>query len=438
MRIRWPAAAVCALAAAAPAQAAWTPPVRLGPPAHYPDIVMARDGHALVTAFSSRDDTQLVTLAPGGMEPIARRIVSGRPWFRTYGRSSTIGLRARDGVLFGTIADPLGRVEGSRVASDLAVSPRGDAVVMWGERRGRLWLTRYSVRPPGGRFLKPRTIAVARGYDEFWGDFETGDLGQAVAIDDDGDVTIALEHHFGASRNHRREVRVVTIRRGMRPGAQQSLAPHSGFVSVALAVAAKGRTAIAWRTSHAPEDGDLPTEVWAATRRPASRRFGPAQRLEAHTPSSVAGRSSLDLALGADGEALVAWTARTRFGRAAVEVAAAPAAKRFGPSQTAGVNAIEPDVALAPDGRAALTWVSSYERELTSQVFAALRPRRGAAFGSPEPVSPPEAADYPVVAYDPSTAQPLIAWSATPGAPNGFEADGTPARRSLSVARFVP
>jgi hypothetical protein len=438
--IRWAGAAVCALVVAAPAQAAWSPPVRLGRPAQYPDIVMARDGHALVTAFSSRDDTQLITLAPGGVEPIVRRTVSGRPWFRTYGRNGTIGFRASDGVVFGTITDPLSRAEPVAGAWDLGVSPRGDAVAMWGERRGRDLLTRYALRPPGGHFGRPRTIAVGHGYDAYWGSTESGETGTAAAIDGDGNVTIALLHESGQLGKRRREVRVVTVRRGMRPGPQQVLGPHHGSAAVELAVAAGGRTVIAWKSSDLGEEVNLPTEVWAATRRPGSRRFRRAQRLEGNGSAPIVSSGYLDLATGADGEALVAWSATSRSGHPLVEAASARPGRRFGAVQRVAADGIEVAVALARDGRATITWVSSQEPQSGIQVFAARRPGREQPFGPPEPVSPPEAAQNPAVAYDPSTRQPLIAWSATPGAPNGFVegSGGRPAPRSLSLARFVP
>jgi hypothetical protein len=123
-----------------------------------------------------------------------------------------------------------------------------------------------------------------------------------------------------------------------------------------------------------------------------------------------------------------------------VEVSSARPGGRFRVPQAVAKDGIEVAVALAADGRATLTWVSSDEPQSGIQVFAALRPRRRARFGAPQPVSPPEGAHDPAVAYDPSTNEPLIAWSATPGAPHGYTEgeDARPAPRSLSFARFVP
>jgi hypothetical protein len=434
MIVRWLAPTLCTLAAAAPAQAAWTPPERLGRPAHFPQLVMAGDGHALLTGSGSRG-AQLVSLAPGGMAPVARRRVQDSPAFVTYGRRGTIGFRPNAGVVFGTILDPLARPQRLPGAPILAVRPDGRAAALWHEKRGGRTITRVANRPPGGRFGKPRTVAVGR-IDEFLG-VQEGAIGEAVAVEADGDVVVALTHAADGGRV--REVRALTIRRGMRPGRPQRLGPHGGFAGIRLATAANGRTVIAWRTVEGGQEVNRPTEVWVATRDAGSRRFGRAQRLEANGSAPIASSGYLDLAAAEDGEAVVAWSATARSGHSVVEVASAPPGKRFGRPQALAIDGIEVAAAVAPDGRAVVTWVSSEEPQVGIQVFAALRPAARARFAEAEPVSPPEGAQAPDVAYDPSTGQPLIVWSAAPGARSGFiEGTDRLPKRELSFARFVP
>ncbi|HEV2815424.1 MAG TPA: hypothetical protein VGW10_19360, partial [Solirubrobacteraceae bacterium] len=253
MRLVCAAVVLGVLGFAPAAQAAWSPPERVGEPSRLltsPALAFTPDGRGLLTAsldpgvfgYTRRTpgpSTRLATLAPGGGNAAvlgtARELVT----IALHG-DQTIALRerwvrndrdfnpiVRLGVSIGTVEAPLGtfvpleRYRGGE--AQLAANARGDAVAMWTTLdRGR-YLTRVAVRRAGRPFRRPRTIAFYRE------DAGTGARGEALAIGPDGRMLVAVTHDKRRAPGRTvRRVRVAELRADGRLGPGRVVGRHLG------------------------------------------------------------------------------------------------------------------------------------------------------------------------------------------------------------------
>jgi hypothetical protein len=256
----------------------------------------------------------------------------------------------------------------------LAANARGDAVVAWRGMRGTGPGTRdvlqAAYRSAGGAFAGARSLS------------EPG-IDLQVALDERGTAYAAWSHtrapYFVAS-----SIRLATRRRSgswTRPdtvaavgasGPQIAL-PGDGNLLVAFRAGQQGvgatRTGFAMVAERTPAGGGEPPLLLSHT-----RTVGP------------------QLAAGASGETLVAWSAPSEAldptaGAPQLFWAARPRGGAFGPVQVAPGLRAGP-LAMLADGTAITVWS-------TTALRAAVRPP-GAAFGPPEPIAP--SGDFPVLA----------------------------------------
>jgi hypothetical protein len=226
-----------------------------------------------------------------------------------------------------------------------------------------------------------------------------------VAAGPDGSAAVAwLESRdAGIRRPERRTLRVARRAAGGAFGAPETLvARHDGdwnAVAPAVAVDAAGATTVAWARARSPRGQRSAIEV--ATAAPGAA-FGAPQRI-AGRPYDVAG---VALAAGSGGRALLA-----HDGDETVRVyERAPGAAAFAPAPvfTSGAGARRPELALAADGGAVVAWRSpglivlppagdAVAAQDADGVKAATRPP-GGPFGPERDLQPPADEDGPISA----------------------------------------
>jgi hypothetical protein len=309
-----------------------------------------------------------VSAAPFG-EPSLLGVGDTSGCLRATGAPGELARSIGTGVQF-LQASPHGLTVGRSVETDddsrscprVAAKPGGAGVLAYGQEGdeiSELMPIRAHLREPGGDWgpaveaLRPEEGALA--------------LPPAVAVSERGDAIVAATFLKSVS-----SVRLSVTRRepGGTFGAPQELARVTirDFFSVITAQAgmsASGEAIVAWAVRRGGT-----TQLWAAVAAPGAP-FG--------TPRRVADRlggARFDLAVGADGRALLAFVADGSpavVERAPGEAFAAPQAL----SEPADVFAFDGAVALRPDGGAVVAWTEFYG----GPVVAAVRDRPG-AFGA--------------------------------------------------------
>src|SRR4051794_21732185 len=219
---------VAALAAAAPACAAsrpaWPKPVTLSDPgARGAPIAIDAKGNALAVWSE---------LASDGWRQRYRWYAPGHGW-------------GRPGVLRGGGAEPFARV---------ALTPRGEATVLWDERHDPDYPTWVTTAPPGGRFARPRQISQ-------------GLTTTNLLVDDEGGALL-VQSQIDVSKGGALLVSVRQPGGDFGPPQRLATSPASSAASISPA----GAAAVAW----SPSDGK-PTML---SYRPAGGDFQPPERLD--------------------------------------------------------------------------------------------------------------------------------------------------------------
>lgn len=231
---------------------------------------------------------------------------------------------------------------------DLAIDGNGNAIAVWQASAGAHDVVEAAVRPAGGRFRPPRTVAQAE-------QSVIAGLGPPkVAVDRKGN-TIAV-WAGGIYSDPIVEVAAGTSRHGLR-----SPHPLSAGRFPEVAADASGSATIVWESNRGVE----------AAFRPAGGRFRAPQRLGAGAYTYP------QLAVNARGDALVAWAGGSYPGLT-VQAAFRKAGKPFGPAErvgSAGDLLLGLRAALDPRGNGIVLWRA--DRYDTSPLQAALRPSGG-------------------------------------------------------------
>jgi hypothetical protein len=451
--LRWTVAAVVAgLAAPGSAVAQWTSPQTVSGPSTFvdgPSLVFSDDGRGLATwtwqdgvGDSARSGARAATrepYAPFAPQRTAPLLASGPA---TYGSTRAVvleirgssGGRERLSARFGSTTGRFGR--GHTLAranfaagAALAAAGNGEAVAAWIERRGDRRVVLVATRHPGGRFSRAQVIRGS-GRADF----------VSAAVNDGGSIVVAWARHG------RVEARVRAQAYG-RFGPVQDLGSAATVMEnrIATAVTTTRRMYVAWSSRQLSEGGDEgPFVVRAAVRLAGPHRFRAPQVLE-RGPGAQPQEARLALDLTPGGSATLAWTVaepvtqpapdapRRRF---VARVSTTDARARFGLARTIsppGHDAAVGDVAISARDETLVVWSRLDDvQEVGTQVFAAVRPARAAAFGAPEAVSPvTERARVPAAAYDPRTGLPTVVWSARIG-PDG---PGVPLSRIRTYVR---
>jgi hypothetical protein len=219
---------VAALTMAAPARAAsrpaWPKPVTLsGPGARGAPIAIDAKGDALAVWSEYAAD---------GWRQRYRWYAPGRGW-------------GRPGVLRGAGGEPFVRV---------ALTPRGEATVLWDERKDGGYQTWVTTAPPGGTFARPRQIS-------------NGLVTTNLLVDDEGGALL-VQSQLDVSDGG------ALLVSGRQPGGDfgppQRLA--AGPASSAAAISPAGAAAVVW----SPSDGKSAMLSY----RPAGGDFQPPERLD--------------------------------------------------------------------------------------------------------------------------------------------------------------
>jgi hypothetical protein len=426
------AASIAALAPSTALAASWSAPVTVGPPTPAisdPGIAFGAAGQRLLSAdfrsgsgYRPGQPLQSITRLFAGTTEVARTHLFAPPVAYGAGRAAFLRQSSRDpdfapivtlGVSLGDVAGNPGRFHrlSSLAIPDtpvIAASDAGAVAVAWVEAtKGIEGRVRLAVRPAGGRFARPVTVASG-AVGRPTGGTSSGH-GLAVAVDGRGEVVVAYQRERGRSRTI--EARAF----GRRLGRTQTLGPQRGLVDLSAASASRGRTVVAWGSQDVGEEANEAYSVYAAIRRPGSARFATTQVLDPGGPAiRPFGRAAL--AVADDGSAVVAWSSPQGSYRAgihrAVRVATAWPRGRFGAQRELAPSGAVGDVAVGADGAAIVLWSQLVPEDQPRDVVAAVRPAGASDFGAPEAISPSEHAVTPVAAFDPRTGRPMAAWVA--------------------------
>ncbi|MFM9054659.1 MAG: InlB B-repeat-containing protein, partial [Solirubrobacterales bacterium] len=178
-----------------------------------------------------------------------------------------------------------------------------------------------------------------------------------------------------------------------------------------MAIAPDGATTVVWQRSNGPND-----IIQAATRPAGSGAFGAPENL------SEAGQDALNpqVAIAPDGATTVVWYRSTDTGFVFIQAATRPAGSgTFGAPENlseTGQDAFNPQVAVAPDGATTVVWERSNGSNAIIQ--AATRPAGSGTFGAPENLSEAgQDAFNPQVAVAPDGATTVV-WSRDNGTTN--------------------
>jgi hypothetical protein len=319
----------------------------------------------------------------------------------------------------------------------IAVDRRGDALAAWVEYRpprpGGLWGTNRVMaawRSAGGDFGRPLVLRTTQYLS-----YEHGGTVRAAMSPAGRAIVTYDDARFTRGAPMRRVLAWVRTPR-TRFGPTLVVGPQDGFADVALLVTARGRAVVVWGSQDGGEEANKPWIVRASALAPGARRFAPVQVLDR---GEGINRSMGDVvaAAGADGRVLAAWSrvggASGRMRAFPVLAATSDAHGRFAPAQTLAPYGAVGGAAVRSDGTQIVTWAHVVEYQVTDQAMAAVRAPSAAAFGAPEAIAAADHALPPVVAFDPKTASPVVAWPARPRGADPSNGIGTTA--ILRIAR---
>jgi hypothetical protein len=412
------------LPAAAHAAPPWSAPQTVSAPHLFvssPFVGVAADGRALamwgwrdgIGADARGGESKAVRpTGGGGFGPESRLLPTGRAGDPVlYGRSRAVLALQREA---GSPRDPLsqlriafgsasGEFRASRLIASrarivrpvLAGNARGDLALAWFEDRGTSNDTVYvSLRRVGGSFGPPMLLERGRIRNV------------TTAVGPRGEVLVAWDAR-GVIRTRWKSAG----RRGF--GARQTIASEDTFFAdLHPAITANGRAYLAWSAQLITEGGDSGPAFFQVAVRPAgASRFRGAELLERR--GTEHGQNTIDLAVGAGGGAVVAWSSFDGT-RHHVRAAETDAAGRFTVRRELSApadDAVLADVAADPQGGRIAVW-STLAVDTPEQVRAAFAPP-GGAFGPPELVSPGREASDPRVAFDPA-GRPTVVYANRP------------------------
>lgn len=259
--------------------------------------------------------------------------------------------------------------------------------------------------------------------------------GPQVGMAADSETVAIWDRKVGSIANG---IQATTRGPGAPFAAASDLGPGHG--PEGLAIAAGGQALAVWAHFTNPP-GSYSLE---ASARPKGGAFGPPSPIASFAAGVIPG--SVELAMNASGEAVLAWTNRdpssaeddnATFVEAAIRSAgggfSTPVVVSPQPIE-AGKSAGDPAVAISPAGDATVAW--RYGNLDDGAVQASFRPA-ASSFGAPEPVSEAGAvASSPSVAIDPggtataawvvAEGEDLIAKAASRPSSGGFPASGEP------------
>jgi hypothetical protein len=416
-------AAACGGAAATAAAAPWSAPATVPQTSgasglQGPGLSFTTTGRGLVSWPDAR-----VELHRDGTfrTPISVPGLLGAP--QTFGAVGVADLRGRTAGGRTTLDAELGTVWGflgpdRTVARDvrldaapmLAGNRSGDLAAVWSQAAGDHDHVELAIRHPGHRFGLPHTL---RG---------SGALTDVVAaVGDRGDRVVAWQR---AARDSKGRLHYTIEARLQRPGHHLGsvlrLGSSRGAADLAAAIAPTGRVYLVWSEHDGGEEVNEPPAFWAAIAAPSDFSFGAAPQL-LRAPAAAAPQGTPHVAVDAAGDAVAAFSLPVDNVTTMVEVATAAAGAPFGAPFPVAEEGILEDLAVGADGRAVVVWDGAHGATYHPRsVFASLRPALGSPFSAPETVSPaPEDPGDAAAAFD-GSGRPVVLWAGRPGYDGGF------------------
>ena len=290
------------------------------------------------------------------------------------------------------------------MSADVAVDATGDAVFGWMRWDGANWRAQARARSAAG-VLGPVQGLSAAGADA------TAPL---VAVDPDGDAVFAWSRNDGGFS--RVQARARSAAGVLSPVQTLSAAGQTAFPQ-GVVIDADGDALIVWTNT---------SNVAQVQARSASGVLGPVQDLNASQPVTPQPLVAVD----GDGDAVLAWLTWDGANRR-LNARARTAAGVLGPAKTlsaATESAVQPHLAVEPEGDAIFTWA-------TGDRIQARRRSAAGTLGKVQTIAPAGlAASDPRVAVQ-SDGDAVFAWLRSDGANTLVQARGRAANGALSAVR---
>lgn len=398
------------------ATAGWLPAVDLSAPGEYtfgqaPQVAVDGSGGALAVWPQLRGEyvVQASSKAPGGtwgppvnisprgsIEPSVAMNATGHAvaaWVRRYSQITIQAASRSPEGKWGASDDLTVPAYGDAGSVDVAIDPAGNAVAIW-TRMGKTssYLIEAATRPLGGQWTPP--VELTEPGNNAWSPkLAVAPSGRVVAVwsrwNDAGDTIIQVaEKNAGEGWSETED---------LSPGGFRSYLPD---VKVGA-----GKTVVVWGSEEDDEvDGD---ELIEAAVKEAGEPW--------EEPEEISELGSRFAVLGMDsqGNALAVWPSESEDGKTP-EASTLPVGGNWTNSvPLAGpqlVDALEPELAVDPAGRAMVTWKAWNGVHPTIE---AITGTVGGAWGVPATISPPDAwSSNPQIAID-SVGNAAAVWKAS-------------------------
>jgi hypothetical protein len=394
------AAVVAAVAAPAPALAAWTPPTAVGTAADANPIAQGAFGGSILTGWLGPTVSVAKRSGDGFGPPAA--LNAADPYEKAW--ASALDKDGNAIVLTVRRHKPLQRIRAIFVAADgtrtatrtisdkkhsaaqphLSVAPDGTAVAAWSWHDADGWKAQAAVRRPGqSRFDRPQTLSPPGGKFERaqlrpWINVAAGDGGRAVLTWQIGGFDGPKELPL-----HVRSAGPDGVF-----GPDQELERAGGLADVGLAVAPSGAVQVAYLDQH------FVSHEGPSSLRVAQGTAGAPLSDPAVLSTGGKGTSSgpqVAAAFSADGSATVAWAKPgNRYEEGgALEVFTRAASGGFGAAQTLAQKAQGIVLAGGPGASSALAWMleTRHPKSAGYAIHASTRPQAGGPFGADQTIS---------------------------------------------------
>lgn len=293
---------------------------------------------------------------------------------------------------------------------------RGRMAVAWAEtvrdyRRGRVKVA-FGTRARG--FGQPVTLARGRGLG--------GVEAVSVSLGPKRDALVAWSTGSEVLARFLREKRTV--------GQAERAGPTHEGIGIVTALNARGDAALAWETRHTGECGPYAPKVVRVALRPAGRPSFAASRVQDRGDVRACEALSIRAGLDRRGRVIVGWSRflqRSGGVTRVVRVATGePGATHLAFYLDLGEGDLG-DVALGADGSALVTWDDAFDPLASTDpgpdnpplfavgtVMASIRPRPSSAFTTEAVSAPGSDHQSPVGQFDPHTEAPVAAWVSRP------------------------
>jgi hypothetical protein len=398
LRFAWAAAVVAAVAAPAPALAAWTPPTAVGTASDANPIAQSAFGGSILTGWLEPTVSLAKRSGDGFGSPTA--LNAADPFEKAW--ASALDKDGNAIVLTVRKHKPLQRIRAILVAADgtrsatrtisdnthsaagpvLSVAPDGTAVAAWAWHDPAGWRAQVAVRRPGqARFDRPQTVSppapkVGRSQTRPRFEVAAGEGGRAV-----------MTWQFGGSAEQPESA--LHVRAAGTDGvfgADHEFTGAGGLADVGLAIAPSGAIQLAYLDEHFSGGSSslhvAQSTVGSPLSAPATLSTG---------GKGISSGPQVASAFSADGSATVAWAKPgNRYEEGgALEVFTRAADGGFGAAQTVAQGAQGIVLAGGPGASAAVAWMqeTQHPKSVSYAIHASTRPRAGGPFGADQTIS---------------------------------------------------